>query len=300
MCLNRQCQNVSVFGVHECSGKCNGRGVSAEYTLAQYLVLNYALKPVKQTFEESVCTHLVILTNKIKSVFLACNCTKNSRTHLHLSLWVMAAEMECIFTKNKLLYFIKMNVSQSGTCKSLHSVFIYIIHNINFFWMRIVHEKTDCPCLKHCNCIPLHTHTHTHSHSHTYITLPNHASLQVPKCLLTWWSDAKECPWPGGRDGSWLYVCAKCKSHTAAPLPLHLLPSSILLHCQLDCVTSPGNPPGSSDFCTGNPRLPTEDSWLHAHVLSIMTLRIHTCKAGVLLNWNSVRLTEWERLIYKK
>ncbi|XP_056147608.1 disintegrin and metalloproteinase domain-containing protein 12 [Lampris incognitus] len=27
MCLNRQCQNVSVFGVHECSGKCNGRGV---------------------------------------------------------------------------------------------------------------------------------------------------------------------------------------------------------------------------------------------------------------------------------
>lgn len=28
MCLNRQCQNVSVFGVHECSAKCNGRGVS--------------------------------------------------------------------------------------------------------------------------------------------------------------------------------------------------------------------------------------------------------------------------------
>ncbi|XP_019124860.2 disintegrin and metalloproteinase domain-containing protein 12 isoform X1 [Larimichthys crocea] len=27
VCLNRQCQNVSVFGVHECSGKCNGRGV---------------------------------------------------------------------------------------------------------------------------------------------------------------------------------------------------------------------------------------------------------------------------------
>ncbi|XP_066529729.1 disintegrin and metalloproteinase domain-containing protein 12 isoform X1 [Hoplias malabaricus] len=27
MCLNRQCQNVSVFGVHECSGKCHGRGV---------------------------------------------------------------------------------------------------------------------------------------------------------------------------------------------------------------------------------------------------------------------------------
>uniref|UniRef100_A0A3Q3WK61 Uncharacterized protein n=1 Tax=Mola mola TaxID=94237 RepID=A0A3Q3WK61_MOLML len=27
MCLNRQCQNVSVFGVHECSAKCNGRGV---------------------------------------------------------------------------------------------------------------------------------------------------------------------------------------------------------------------------------------------------------------------------------
>ncbi|XP_052435887.1 disintegrin and metalloproteinase domain-containing protein 12 isoform X4 [Carassius gibelio] len=26
MCLNRQCQNVSVFGVHKCSGKCNGRG----------------------------------------------------------------------------------------------------------------------------------------------------------------------------------------------------------------------------------------------------------------------------------
>lgn len=28
MCLNRQCQNVSVFGVHACSGKCHGRGVS--------------------------------------------------------------------------------------------------------------------------------------------------------------------------------------------------------------------------------------------------------------------------------
>ena len=28
MCLNRQCQNVSEFGVHECSGKCSGRGVS--------------------------------------------------------------------------------------------------------------------------------------------------------------------------------------------------------------------------------------------------------------------------------
>ncbi|XP_062330583.1 disintegrin and metalloproteinase domain-containing protein 12 isoform X1 [Osmerus eperlanus] len=27
LCLNRQCQNVSVFGVHECSGKCGGRGV---------------------------------------------------------------------------------------------------------------------------------------------------------------------------------------------------------------------------------------------------------------------------------
>ncbi|XP_054654875.1 disintegrin and metalloproteinase domain-containing protein 12 isoform X2 [Dunckerocampus dactyliophorus] len=27
VCLSRQCQNVSVFGVHECSGKCNGRGV---------------------------------------------------------------------------------------------------------------------------------------------------------------------------------------------------------------------------------------------------------------------------------
>lgn len=27
ICLNRQCQNVSVFGVHKCSGKCNGRGV---------------------------------------------------------------------------------------------------------------------------------------------------------------------------------------------------------------------------------------------------------------------------------
>ncbi|KAG9267464.1 disintegrin and metalloproteinase domain-containing protein 12-like [Astyanax mexicanus] len=27
MCLNRQCQNVSVFGVYECSVKCSGRGV---------------------------------------------------------------------------------------------------------------------------------------------------------------------------------------------------------------------------------------------------------------------------------
>uniref|UniRef100_A0A8D0CJ65 ADAM metallopeptidase domain 12 n=1 Tax=Scleropages formosus TaxID=113540 RepID=A0A8D0CJ65_SCLFO len=27
MCLNRRCQNVSVFGVHECSVKCSGRGV---------------------------------------------------------------------------------------------------------------------------------------------------------------------------------------------------------------------------------------------------------------------------------
>nr|XP_055028007.1 disintegrin and metalloproteinase domain-containing protein 12 isoform X2 [Misgurnus anguillicaudatus] len=26
ICLNRQCQNVSVFGVHKCSGKCNGKG----------------------------------------------------------------------------------------------------------------------------------------------------------------------------------------------------------------------------------------------------------------------------------
>nr|XP_057918322.1 disintegrin and metalloproteinase domain-containing protein 12-like isoform X3 [Doryrhamphus excisus] len=27
MCLNRQCQNISVFGVHKCAAKCNGRGV---------------------------------------------------------------------------------------------------------------------------------------------------------------------------------------------------------------------------------------------------------------------------------
>ncbi|XP_034040247.1 disintegrin and metalloproteinase domain-containing protein 12 [Thalassophryne amazonica] len=27
VCLNRQCQNVSIFGVHECSAKCHGRGV---------------------------------------------------------------------------------------------------------------------------------------------------------------------------------------------------------------------------------------------------------------------------------
>ncbi|XP_075889613.1 disintegrin and metalloproteinase domain-containing protein 12 isoform X2 [Nelusetta ayraudi] len=27
MCLNRQCRNVSAFGVHECSAKCSGRGV---------------------------------------------------------------------------------------------------------------------------------------------------------------------------------------------------------------------------------------------------------------------------------
>ncbi|KAJ8365525.1 hypothetical protein SKAU_G00143560 [Synaphobranchus kaupii] len=27
MCMNRRCQNVSMFGVHECSGRCNGRGV---------------------------------------------------------------------------------------------------------------------------------------------------------------------------------------------------------------------------------------------------------------------------------
>lgn len=27
MCLNRQCQNVSVFSVHECASKCSGRGV---------------------------------------------------------------------------------------------------------------------------------------------------------------------------------------------------------------------------------------------------------------------------------
>ncbi|KAI5607420.1 disintegrin and metalloproteinase domain-containing protein 12 isoform X2 [Silurus asotus] len=27
MCLNRQCQNISVFGVHECAAKCSGHGV---------------------------------------------------------------------------------------------------------------------------------------------------------------------------------------------------------------------------------------------------------------------------------
>ncbi|XP_073671096.1 disintegrin and metalloproteinase domain-containing protein 12 isoform X2 [Paramisgurnus dabryanus] len=27
MCLNRQCQNISVLGVHDCSSKCNGQGV---------------------------------------------------------------------------------------------------------------------------------------------------------------------------------------------------------------------------------------------------------------------------------
>ncbi|XP_026988610.2 disintegrin and metalloproteinase domain-containing protein 12 [Tachysurus fulvidraco] len=27
VCLNRQCQNISVFGVHECASKCSGRGV---------------------------------------------------------------------------------------------------------------------------------------------------------------------------------------------------------------------------------------------------------------------------------
>ncbi|XP_056291382.1 disintegrin and metalloproteinase domain-containing protein 12 [Pseudoliparis swirei] len=33
VCLNRRCQNVSVFGVHECSGKCNGRGVTCNIRL---------------------------------------------------------------------------------------------------------------------------------------------------------------------------------------------------------------------------------------------------------------------------
>lgn len=31
---------------------------------------------------------------------------------------------------------------------------------------------------------------------------------QPPKCLLTLSVDAKECPWPGGREVSGLYVCA--------------------------------------------------------------------------------------------
>ncbi|MGH0161541.1 UNVERIFIED_CONTAM: hypothetical protein FKN15_069695 [Acipenser sinensis] len=30
MCLNRQCKNVSVFGIHECVGKCNGRGETSK------------------------------------------------------------------------------------------------------------------------------------------------------------------------------------------------------------------------------------------------------------------------------
>lgn len=43
VCLNRQCQNVSVFGVHQCSSKCNGRGVSAEYSSGLKSSVNYAL-----------------------------------------------------------------------------------------------------------------------------------------------------------------------------------------------------------------------------------------------------------------
>ena len=50
VCLNRQCQNVSVFGVHECSGKCNGRGVSAERRPAPCSPVIYAPQPVKLCF----------------------------------------------------------------------------------------------------------------------------------------------------------------------------------------------------------------------------------------------------------
>lgn len=32
ICLNRRCQNTSVFGVHKCAMKCHGRGVSTTGT----------------------------------------------------------------------------------------------------------------------------------------------------------------------------------------------------------------------------------------------------------------------------
>lgn len=67
-----------------------------------------------------------------------------------------------------------------------------------------------------CICFSLHTH------------IKSYLPLSPPKCLLTPSPSMKECPWPRGREGTWLHVCAKCKCPTAAQLPLYLPHSSIL------------------------------------------------------------------------
>lgn len=103
-------------------------------------------------------------------------------------------------------------------------------------------------------------------HAHTKKSL-NQTSFLAPKCLLTLSPSAKECPSSGGREDTRLYVCAKCKSSTAAQFPLHHPLSSILLPTwQLDRFTSQGNPPGS-DSWTGNLRLYEMYSPLHMFYL---------------------------------
>uniref|UniRef100_A0A8B9RFT5 ADAM metallopeptidase domain 12 n=1 Tax=Astyanax mexicanus TaxID=7994 RepID=A0A8B9RFT5_ASTMX len=55
MCLNRQCQNVSVFGVHQCSGKCHGRGVNV-----RVCVLMCVLSYVTSADSRAVAVGLVV------------------------------------------------------------------------------------------------------------------------------------------------------------------------------------------------------------------------------------------------
>lgn len=55
----------------------------------------------------------------------------------------------------------------------------------------------------HC-CLSIFCSRNKFFSLHAHKTPPNHTSLRAPECLLT---PVKKCPWPGGREGTWLYVC---------------------------------------------------------------------------------------------
>lgn len=133
---------------------------------------------------------------------------------------------------------------------TLNSLFLFSCYKIKWLYLLC------------CCSISLQTHT-------GQITAPP----ECPACLLTPSPYAKECPCPGGRDGTWLHVCAKCKSPTAVQLPPHRqhLPFSLQPTAGLSYFTR------ESSWIELVPWKPEalRDGLSHAHVLSIMTKYPH-------------------------
>ncbi|MGH0123910.1 UNVERIFIED_CONTAM: hypothetical protein FKN15_046763 [Acipenser sinensis] len=72
MCLNRQCKNVSVFGIHECVGKCNGHNTSLTVgilvTLISLIIAGFIVCFKKKTLIRLLFTNKKTTIEKLRSV----------------------------------------------------------------------------------------------------------------------------------------------------------------------------------------------------------------------------------------